>query len=117
MVATVQKQYFGKRLYFLNKAVKQLQAEASQDESNTELRERIRFLYELKTKVLLKLLSEGKVSAFELKVDGASWFSFQYNNMFAFHMPFTKEIRKAVIESWKARRKQSYQEKTESEGT
>lgn len=90
------KQQFGERLYFLNRAIKDAQAGLQENPNNELLKQRVKELYSLKTKVLLKLLAEGHISVSYTQVDNCDFYTFKLNRMFSFHMPRTKEAREAI---------------------
>ena len=98
---TITRQELGERLYFLNRKIKELK-EQEQDEA---IKEQVDVLYELKTKVLLKLLEEGQGSAGTRGYAVRGFYSMRVNKMFSFHLPIAKEITKAVREH-RARKKE-----------
>ena len=92
----ISKKQLGKRVYFINKAVKDLQAEIQKNPDNELLKQRVKELYSLKTKVLLKLLEEGHVSVSFAQIDGCDYYVFRVDRLYSFHMPRTVEVREAV---------------------
>ena len=92
----ISKQQFGERLYFLNRAIKDAQGEIKKNPNNELHKQKVKELYSLKTKVLLKLLSEGHISVGFTKIGNCDFYEFSLNKMFDFHMPKTNEVRRAV---------------------
>ena len=90
------KQQFGERLYFLNRSIKDAQSEAKEKPDNNLLKQKVKELYSLKEKVLLKLLSEGHIAVGFSCENGCEFYVFDLNKTFAFHMPKRTEVRKAV---------------------
>ena len=91
---TITKQELGERLYFLNWKIKELK-EQEQDKS---IQKQVEKLYELKNKVLIKLLAEGRSSVGARGYAVRGFYSLRMNKTFSFHLPISKEITKAVHE-------------------
>ena len=90
---TITKQEMGERLYFLNQVIKDLKAQ-----KNDELKPEIKELYELKSKVLLKLLTERQLSVRGKARTFQGLYIFRVNRTFVFHIPQNEEIKEAVRE-------------------
>jgi hypothetical protein len=92
----ISKQQFGQRLYFLNRGIKETKAELQKKPNDEVLRQKVRELYSLKKKVLIKLLSEGHVKVSFARTDNGEFYTFSINRIFSFHLPKKTEIKEAV---------------------
>ena len=93
-IPVVSKQVIGEHLYFLNRAIKDLQEQQKADGYDPQRRQKIKELYLLKENVIAKLLEEGHIAA--RRPEGAGLYSFRLNKVFSFHVVQTKIIRGAI---------------------